>query len=131
MKKALLLLLCFMVTLNLSGCIYKSYYGKRPCDQPNTEWVSEDGTVYFSVNEKGRIEDGVLLFDDEIKVHVAIGPATEIDIYYLSDVYENHVSGFPFEHWVGYFIKDNEFVAVVKETKYFEVGQKIKFHRID
>ena len=43
-----LVALCAMVAITFSGC-YKDWLGKRPCDQYNTAWKSEDGSIHFYI----------------------------------------------------------------------------------
>lgn len=128
MKKYVCILLIAVLCLN--ACAYKSWYGKRPCDQPHTEWVSEDGLMCFATDENGAGTGSIEIEKEKINVYIGIGPATDIDIYAenLSDVYSGTDK---LEHWIGTFEKNNEFTAIVKETTYFNVGQKIKFYRVD
>ena len=130
-------ILCFVlalaiVTVSLSGCWwYKNYMGKRPCDQPNTKWMSEDGQIYFWVKEKGPGTGKMIIGDETIDIHVGIGPALDIDIVHLDSVIGDSVNEVSFEHWVGDFKYKDHFTATVKRTTFFHVGDKIVFYRVD
>ena len=138
-------LFCFMIAIaiiavSLSGCWwYKSYMGKRPCDQSNTKWISEDGQIYFWTDEHNYVSGEMLIGDETIDIYVGIGPATEINIHPLENVtpYDGkigtgfHVTGEAVEHWIGDFDYNDQFTATVKRTTYFNVGDKITFYRVD
>ena len=55
LKRTIILTLALSILLtSLSGCLgYKSFEGKRPCDQPNTKWASEDQSISFEIDDKG------------------------------------------------------------------------------
>ena len=130
MKKVLYFTIIVVIVM-LCGCQYKEYFGNRPCDQPETKWVSEDGTIVFSVGENSLSTGTIQVGDTEIDVFISIGPATQIQVYPLESVDGNTVNGFPFETWHGDFKHDNRFTATIEETTYFEVGERIVFHRVD
>lgn len=51
MKKLKLILSLLLIITMLSGCrglIYQLWDGNYPCDQPNTKWISEDGSIWFN-----------------------------------------------------------------------------------
>lgn len=135
MKKFKKFTIVFFITFIIlfvlySVFFYKSYYGKRPCDQPYSQWISEDGQITFSIDENGA-GTGVILIDNEkINIHIGIGPATEFKIYTLESVKGNVRTERFFEYWVGDFREYDNFTATVKETTYFNVGDEITFYRI-
>ena len=43
-------MVAFVLTTSLIACKYKEYYGRTPCDQPDTIWISEDGSISIQVN---------------------------------------------------------------------------------
>ena len=59
-----LIALCAMVAITFSGC-YKDWLGKRPCDQYNTAWKSEDGSIHFYIGSGWGI--GMAEIGDEKK----------------------------------------------------------------
>ena len=52
MKKALLCILLVAVMLFLAACQNPLVYMRKPCNQPNTVWQSEDGRITFTVGNK-------------------------------------------------------------------------------
>ena len=130
MKKIIAIVLSIYISITLSGChlLYKSWTGKRPCDQPDTSWISEDGSIYFHVGE--NIIGTMQVDGENIDVYISMGLGATIRIYPLSSLQGNAVKGECFEEWIGKFKKD-EFTAKVLESTYFEEGQKIKFYRVD
>ena len=60
-------------------------------------------------------------------VYFSIGPAVTIEVYMVAAEEKRDY----IEHWTGDFDKEDSFTATVKETTYFEVGQKINFFRVD
>lgn len=124
---ALLVLPFFLFFLKID------YNGKRPVDQPNTTWKSECGRVEFTTDDGGAGMGVIILKDGSRKnIHFATGITNNIDIYEcdkenISDI----IDGELIEKWSGTFLSRNYFIAVVKETKYFEKGEKIIFKKIE
>lgn len=52
MRKIFLSVFMVMVLFLLQGCAIDRYVGKRPSDQDNTKWVSEEPDIYFEVSDK-------------------------------------------------------------------------------
>ena len=133
MKKIIAIVLSICISITLSGChlLYKSWTGKRPCDQPNTSWVSEDGSIYFHVDKEQQATGEMIVNKERIQFVFVNGPGIEMRIYDIkSNEFEIRQAKYQYEHWIGKFKKD-EFTAKVLETTYFEEGQKIKFYRVD
>lgn len=131
MKKKLLFIETITVIMLLSGCFYKNWQGKRPCDQPNTKWIAKEKSITFTINESGSGRGIMMVNGKTIEILVAIGPATQIDIYPFENVHDKTVYGNYIESWAGDFNKSYEFTAKVEKTTYFEVGEEIIFYRID
>ncbi len=113
MRRSKLLIVCFFLSVIYSGCYYKYYFGKRPCDQPEGA-----GAGYMEIN------------GEKISVYVGIGPGKEMDLFSEQAIESQDIyPEWQYEHWIGDFKKPDEFTATVKETTYFEVGQQIKFYR--
>lgn len=131
----IIVLIIIVASMIFIGCFYKSWFGKRPCDQPNSNWATKDKTIVFSIDKNGAGTGQFAVDGEIIDFHLAIGPAEQIDIYspeperFIDG--EIPVYGYPFEQWVGDFNKSYKFTATVKTTTYFEVGEKITFYRID
>ncbi len=97
MKKVIFSLCIAMEIIILQGCAVDMYVGKRPSDQNNTKWVSEEPDIYFEVSDKyneltgcntyGKVNiNGV---ETEIAVSFALGsPRVEfrpVSAYHKSD----------------------------------------------
>lgn len=123
---------CLAIVLTCTGCFYKNWIGKRPCDQPGTKWVSEDNRIQFSVDEN-QLAVGIMKIDkNEIEILFTNGPSIEVDIYSRAAI--GRLDYYPEEHyeyWIGDFKNKDQFTATVKKTTYFEIGQKITFYRVD
>lgn len=121
-----LIALCAMVAIAFSGC-YKDWLGKRPCDQYNTAWKSEDGSIHFYICSGWGI--GMAEIGDEKKeFEIHIGPTVAIDLYFNGGPSD--------EHWIGTYKEDSSFTAIIKhppygDTTYFRYGQTFKFYRVD
>ena len=132
MKRFYIMIVVVAITMIvLSSCRYKSWQGKRPCDQPNSEWMSENKSITFFIDKNGAGTGKIVNDNEVIDIHIGIGPATEIEIFPLGNVVDNVVTGRSIEYWTGSFIQQEEFVATVKKTTYFKVGDKITFYRVD
>lgn len=132
----IVLSLLFIVTVAFVLTHYKSYLGKRPCDQPGTVWKSNNGAITFSIDDLGAGTGTINHNGETVDIAVEIGPATGLDVYPLSSVVRDGdirtISGDArLEHWVGTFKKDSEFTAEVKESTYYDIGDKIHFYRLD
>lgn len=112
----------------LSSCIYKSYYGKRPCDQIGSTWSSVDGSITFVVNENGSCNGKMLVDGEYIDIHLGIGPSVEIAIYHALTE-ESEVFGLPIEEWIGDFDSADSFVATIMRSTYYHEGDTIAFVR--
>ena len=119
---------CVLMSI-MCGCAYRSYYGKRPCDQPGSIWSSVDGVITFRVDENGSCDGEMLIDGAYTDIHIANGPSVEFVIYQaLLD--ENAVYSNPLEEWVGNFAHDDSFTVEVITSTYYEVGSMIEFVRI-
>lgn len=123
------LMLC--VSFLLTGCtVFHTMGTKNPKKQPGSSWISEDGRVSFVVEENGS-GTGILRADDEeIEIYLGIG-VSNIGVYYLENVSDNHVGGPMVESWYADFDKSDRFVVTVADTTYFEEWQTIVFNRVD
>ena len=129
-KKLVLITITVCVLISgMFGCAYRSYYSKRPCDQPGSIWASLDGKITFRVDENGSCDGKMLIDGAYTDIHIAIGPATEFVIYHaLLD--ENAVFSNPLEEWVGSFGYNSSFAAEVITSTYYEVGSIVEFVQI-
>lgn len=128
-KYQLLTLLCVLCVL-MSACKkYKYWLGNRPMDQPNTIWVSKDGTVTIEVDENKRAT-GYFIIDGKRTDFYLTARAVTIEVYSI-DVLE--MTGLhpddQYEEWAADFTYGDHFTVKVSKTTFFKVGQKITFYR--
>lgn len=136
------LIIIAMVVSMMAGCSYfksrfKSYYGKRPCDQSETRWISEDGNIVFS-NILGCMTGEMIVNNQTISISVGM-EAVSLEVYLFEDRFAdnlpNGTSELVFqeaiEKWEGTFHTQNCFSVIVKKTTYFQEGQQIVFHRVE
>lgn len=109
--------------------LFHSSFDKRPCHQPFSAWMSEDGKIRFEVDENGdgcgtlETEEGTV----EICFSVDRYLGDRIEIGRVDE--EGNVT--LVENWNGNFQQENEFTATVdKRTTYFEIGQTVRFVRV-
>ena len=140
MKKVYKLMCCcavffliFIIAVVLYGMYIYRYEGKRPSDQPDTEWISEDGSIKFYVDENLYATGSMNIKDTEIpfifsgeirgeRIHIYAIEAKGREGLYPEERYET---------WRGNFKRKDKFIVTVEETTYFKVGQKITFYRVD
>ena len=140
MKKVYKLMCCcatffiiFIIAVVLYGVCINWYKGNRPCDQPGTEWVSEDGSIEIYVDENQYATGSMnikgteipFIFSGEIRGEI-------IDIYAIEA--KGREGLYPeerYETWRGNFKRKDKFTVTVEKTTYFEVGEKITFYRVD
>ena len=109
--------------------LFHSSFDKRPCHQPFSAWMSEDGKIRFEVDENG---DGCGTLETEegtVEICFAVDRylGDRIEIGRVDE--EGNVT--LVENWNGNFQQENEFTAMVdKQTTYFEIGQTIRFNRL-
>ena len=122
------LFLGFVIAL---GIRWNAHYGKRPNDQPGSQWVSECGSISITVDEKGWGTGVMNVNGEAIDFIFVSGPASMLWLY-APDA-ENRLGLYPeeeYEHWSGMRWRKDRFVAEVLETTFFEEGDRISFHRI-
>lgn len=129
MKRITAIILCALIVFSFSGCKY--WIGKRPSDQPLTSWVSEDGNIFFSIDEMGGGHGTMCVNGEKIEIYVAFGPTVETDILLADQVDDEGIHWPPLERWVGDYIFEDRFIVEVSESTYFQVGDKIRFDRVD
>ena len=111
---------------------YKYWYGIRPCDQPNTTWVSDDNQIVFTVGEDGKGVGTILHSGEEIEISAIFSVSVEIFVSPPGELSNDRLKREGCcEVWYGYDFTENEFTVIVLETTYFEVDQEIHFRKID
>jgi len=129
MKKILVIIsLLLLVAIFLTSCESFSYMiGWRFDNQENTTWVSEDGKIVIYI--------GRSLSDNPPYASIKLENGKIMEFYPLMGggdiLLESNDSGDICEEWMTSRIRPNSFVATVLKTTFFEVGQKIKFHKVD
>ena len=126
----LVLLLMFLFT----ACMTPAKTRWKLVRQPDTRWESEDGTITFYVDENCVATGTILINGEEVEICLLEGPlrSVELDVFPI-DIVETGITSSEdrYEHWLCSYKSEKRFVATVKNTTYFEEGQKITFHRVD
>lgn len=133
LKFTLALLLIILLAVLCTNCVkhtYKSYLGLRPCDNPGTQWASEDGDISFHINERTLGEGVMYNSGHSINICVIFDMAVGIYVYDSANVSDTAAEGPIYEIWEGNYTSDHSFVATVIKSTYFDVGDKIEFHRV-
>lgn len=133
-KKPRVICLVLLMMLSLTACMTPTKTKWKLVRQPNTKWVSEDGTITFYVDEN-CVATGTMLIDgEEIEILLREGPLRSVELgVYPIDYFEREDRSpeDKYEHWLCAYKSAKRFIATVKTTTYFEEGQKITFHRVD
>ena len=116
----------------VDSIIHRDMYDNSPIYQRGTKWESKDSIVELNHFSDGYVLGTLETESESIDVQFFI---YKYDIYVLSieEGLNNYLlppeSGEYLEKWKCDYLSKDEFVAVVEETTYFEVGKKITFHR--
>ena len=129
---AIFILICLFGVVLYGMYIYR-YEGKRPSDQPDTEWISEDGSIEIYVDENQHATGSMNIKGTEIPF-IFSGEIRGERIWIYAIEAKDRLGLYPeeeYETWRGNFKRKDKFTVTVEETTYFEVGQKITFYRVD
>jgi len=129
-----------LLTIVLTSCNPSDPF--EPFNQPGTKWISEDGSIFFYVQtDKRDITPNASILDKNgniIELFSCASGGFTIEFYSPEGVtYDDELDCLKLhlakrcEWWHLSQIEPNSFVAKVLETTFFEVGQKIKFHKVD
>lgn len=124
---AICIIILVFVLFNLK---WESSKNKRPCEQPNSIWVSDDNNIIINIDSQQRGKGVIKIDNKEIEFIFTNDPGYNIDLYSISA--ENRLGLNEEEHyenWIGNFVNQNKFIATVKETTFFTVGDKITFNK--
>ena len=106
--------------------------------QPNTTWVSEDGSIYLYVESDKNGNDVLHLDKDGDKTDFALfGDNYSIILCDVSILPEDPTesviidTGEILEDWDAKFKTNKRFVIEVKKSTLFKEGEIIKFYRVD
>jgi len=130
-KFVLSLALIFVLAF-CSACQNPIVVERRPCSQPNTKWMSEDKKIVFTVDDNNHAMGEMFLDGGTIGFYMTNDMGSGMHLFDLSvidtavETTENE-----YEYWICSYKSKKEFIAIVKKTTYFDVGEKIVFHRMD
>ena len=135
MKKIIALFFpVMMIALFLSACRSPAAEYWCPDVQPNTKWISEDGTIEFTVSDVEYVEFGDIrgtLTADDQTVEFIVDFAIDGPMFlYPTEALDQDILSVNYEEWFCTY-RPKRFVAVVEKTTFFEVGQEIVFYRVD
>ena len=138
MKRIILIILVIILTLTtFTGCIARMRLSKNidnlPLKRPNTTWVSEDGSIVFTVFETGLATGTMTVEDETIEIYITCYQTYGMLIYPISVAVDGVTKpNLHFECWSNYYASEDAYIAKVSsETTYFEKGQNIIFIRVD
>lgn len=131
MKKVICVVIYITVILLMfSGCQNPFNAERRPTGQINTKWVSEDGTISFYVDEHYTATGTYIGDDKTINLYLVCDYGTGMYVYPINWIGVRLDPKYKYEFWLCDFKSKTQFVATVKETTFFEVGQEITFNRV-
>ncbi len=100
--------------------------------QPNTQWMSEDGTIVFNVDSNGKSTGPMYIGEENFEFYlvefmgiISIYPIDVLEQKIISEIVDKY------EGWSCSYKSKKKFVATVNKTTIFEEDQKITFYRID
>lgn len=138
-KKVALLFAVLAITFNLCGCIKPSpeETDKMPTNFLNSVWENEDGSCTINIVEEPEhpgypLATGIIrTYSGDVPVLVGFSPFKVIDICPIEYINGDSIPySAKLEHWDAKYKSEEEFIALVRETTYFNVGQRMVFHRI-
>ena len=132
MKKTIYMF-CFLLVISIIfiTCQNPTIIEKRPCSQANTKWVSEDKTIVFYVDDNYQATGTMNIENETVDFYMTNDTGAGMHIFPLSVLEEDIIdTEDKYEYWLCSFKNKRKFVATVKDTTYFEVGQEIIFYRV-
>lgn len=132
-KKINLIGLIISIMIMLDACAYPSAYKWKISNQLNTKWISEDGTIVFSVNDNHLVTGTIDVNGKVMEIYIVTEPeaGTGMHIYPISVLeYESKSEEDKYEYWICSYETEKEFIATVRKTTFYGVGQKITFHKV-
>ena len=123
----------FLIVATFCSCYLPSDHDKRPDSQPNTKWVSEDGTVELYVHDNGKITGTMVVSGKPVEIYWICGIKANAEIYPIEEYEDddNVINGDSMlEKMVCSYKTKDKFVATVYEATNFEVGQEIVFYKV-
>ena len=99
---------------------------RNPNEQYNTEWISDDKSITFFVDDEGTAT-GTMIFDKKVVNFQLCSWLSEVSIYTL----DQDGNKYECEFWLCSYKSKKKFVATVEKTTFFKVGQKITFQQVE
>lgn len=106
----------------------------KATSQPNTHWVSSDGTINFYVDSNRKATGTMLVNGERMEIYMNEGQlrSSEMNIYTIDILSKERIEiEDKYEHWVCSYESESMFVATVEKTTFYEIGQEIVFYRVD
>ena len=132
--------LCAILFLAMSGlvaCDNPILESRVPQKFPGSRWESDDGSITFTCfqsDENRRFAIGQIVIEEEVinfEMKSTRGGWQHLYYYEDGDGTISHPLTEQFEIWNCDYPSKKRFVATVVTTTYFEIDQKIVFHRVD
>lgn len=137
-KKVLIALILLCCAFFTTACAPIRLF-KWPYEQPNTKWISEDGTIIFEVSsypddpiKQGAAKGSIEVNGESTPVWIWAGRVTPaVVVYPRHDGVEFENETEVLEFWMGRMHGSKRFTVEVRDTTFFEIGEKITFCRDD
>lgn len=106
---------------------------RKPCNQPNTVWQSEDGRITFTVSDRavGGATGTIALDGENVRFYLTCTMGSEIFLYRLDKISDGLHAEDQYEYWVCDYKSKRKFIATVRETTFFQPGEQIVFYRVE
>ena len=132
MRKTIITIFIMSILLVCCSCRNPTFIKRKPCNQPNTNWESENGLIKFSVNSNGNAVGKFEGNDEIVEFYLVNDTGSGIHVFPINVLEKDIIdTNDQLEYWLCSYKSKRKFIATVKETTYFEVGQKITFYRVD
>lgn len=133
MKRILILIpILLLVLLTCSACENPIVSKRKPCNQPNTKWKSEDGSIVFTV-DSNHYSTGTMIVDNDVIEFSMVNTMGTGMCLFAPEVLDTKVDTEEdeYEYWECSFKNKKKFIATVERTTYFNIGDKITFYRVN
>ena len=132
-KLILLSIVSIIVITSFTGCFIPKIWWAPILQNQTGTWMSEDGKIIIS-NIGIPSADITIQLENEHIEGIFYVQGSPLDIFYKDEIEANERGECPFpepfEIWEDSIVKDDSFHMTVQKTTYFEVGQKIYFHKV-
>lgn len=129
----MVLLLIFVLSISLICCACQNpiVAKRRPCNQPNTTWTSDDERIIFTVDTNNWAKGKMIIDDKPVEFYMTNDMGSGMHIYPIT-VFENNIidEATKYEYWLCSYKSKNKFVITVKRTTYFNIGDTIEFNKV-